>query len=270
MIDYTARLTLLARDIVARVEPLSFIDPRSFLIFARFGRSRAEGPYATCHSLCLPQADPGYYFWRDQATGEITRRSEWFVPKTPVVAVDSRRLDYLVSFALPRFCDQSLRHSRKRRFHPTAEPWVAKLDTVIHELYHFDPARMGIRLTAGDNDRQSGGCHGASFFVNVAEMVRAYLASKPDPQLFDFLRYDFAGLHARYGGVLGTTFRNFPSYPQVYLDRLADQLAIPAGTTIVPLRPPTQPALYTEADLELRAFHASGARRLPAPSRAAA
>ena len=106
--------------------------------------------------------------------------------------------------------------------------------------------------------------------LDVAEFVQAYLRTQPDPAIYEFLRYDFAGLHARYGGVLGTTFRNFPSYPQIYLDRLADQLAIPAGTTIVPLRPPTQPALYTEADLELRAFHASGARRLPAPSRAAA
>jgi hypothetical protein len=262
MIDYTQRLSHLARDIVSRVEPLSFIDPSSFLVFARFGRSRAEGPYATCHSLRLASADPGYFFWRDQATGEITRRSEWFVPRTPEVVLGSRRLDYLVSFALPRFCDQSLRHSRKRRFHPGADAWVAKLDTVVHELYHFDPACTGIRLTAGDSERGSGSCHGQEFFVKVAEMVGTYLASNPDPETYEFLKYDFAGLHARYGGVAGTTFRNFPSYPQVYLDRLNPQLAIPAETAIVPLRAPSQPRVYTEADLELRAFHASGARRI--------
>jgi hypothetical protein len=269
MIDYTARLTLLARDIVSRVAPLSFIEPESFLVFARFGRSRAEGPYATCHSLRLAATEPGYYFWRDQVTGEITRRSEWFVPRAPEVLIDARRLDYLVSFALPRFCDQSLRYSRKRRFHPTAEPWVAKLDTVVHELYHFDPARTGIRFTAGDSDRGAGGCHGSSFFENVAEMVRMYLASNPDPEMYAFLRYDFAGLQARYGGVAGTTFKNFPSYPQVYLDRLATQLAIPAGTAIVPLHAPKQPHVYTEADLEIRAFHTGGARRI-APRREAA
>ena len=54
MINYTERLTLLMQDIVTRVEPLSFIDPASFLVFARFGRSGAEGAYATCHCLCLP------------------------------------------------------------------------------------------------------------------------------------------------------------------------------------------------------------------------
>src|SRR4029453_18506135 len=72
MINYTERLALLMQDIVTRVAPLSFIDPASFLVFARFGRSGAEGAYATCHCLCLPQAEPGYYFWRDQASGEIT------------------------------------------------------------------------------------------------------------------------------------------------------------------------------------------------------
>ena len=51
MINYTERLRLLMQDIVARVEPLSFIDPASFMVFARFGRTGAEGAYATCHCL---------------------------------------------------------------------------------------------------------------------------------------------------------------------------------------------------------------------------
>ena len=80
MINYTECLTRLMRDIVSRVEPLSFIDPNAILMFGRFGRSGAEGPYATCHCLCLPESEPGYYYWRDTATGELTRRSEWFVP----------------------------------------------------------------------------------------------------------------------------------------------------------------------------------------------
>ena len=54
---------------------------------------------------------------------------------------DRRRapMKYMISFALPRFCDQSLDRSRKERFYPGAEPWIAKLDTVVHELYHIDP-----------------------------------------------------------------------------------------------------------------------------------
>ena len=47
-------------------------------------------------------------------------------------------------------------------------------------------------------------------------MVRAYLDSRPDPDIYEFLRYDFEDLDERYGGVVGTTFRTFPSFPQRY------------------------------------------------------
>src|SRR6185503_13191280 len=133
MINYTERLSLLMQDVVSRVPQLSFINMADVLVFARSGRSNAEGAFATCHCLTLPASEPGYYFWRDRATHRITRRSEWFVTKSPVVTI-----------ALPRFCDQSLDRSRKERYYPGAEPWTAKLDTVIHELYHIDPEFKGI------------------------------------------------------------------------------------------------------------------------------
>ena len=37
------------------------------------------------------------------------------------------------------------------------------------------------------------------------------------PRLYEFLRWDFASLQARFGGVVATTFRNFPSFPQRYI-----------------------------------------------------
>ena len=46
--------------------------------------------------------------------GELTRRSEWFVTKSPSVEIAGRSIHYLISFALPRFTDQSLERSRKR------------------------------------------------------------------------------------------------------------------------------------------------------------
>jgi hypothetical protein len=264
MINYTERLTLLMQDIVMRVDPLSFIDPASFLVFARFGRSGADGAYATCHCLCLPQAEPGYYFWRDRASGEITRRSEWFVPRTPEVRVGARRLDYLISFALPRFCDQRLEHTRKRAHYSSGESWLAKLDTVMHELYHIDPQRTGIRQMVSDDGRQSQRCHSAAFFSCVAELVKMYLDTRPDPAVYDFLRQDFQGLMDRHGAIVGATFRNFPSYPQIYLDPLGNdpELAAMPRASIVPLRRPSQPTEYTEADLDLREFRANGARRI--------
>src|SRR5262245_61921207 len=204
MINYTERLTMLMDDIVARVPALSFIDTADVLVFARHGRSQAEGAFATCHCLSLPPSEPGYYFWEDRATGRVTRRSEWFVTKSPVVTIGTRQMKYLMSFALPRFCDQSLDRSRKGRLYREAEPWMAKLDTVVHELYHIDPNYMGIRRLEREDGTYSANCHSARFFEQVAEMVRTYLKSRPDPAVYDFLRHDFVALEQRYGGVVGT------------------------------------------------------------------
>jgi hypothetical protein len=211
MINYTEALTLLMHDVVERVPALSFIDVADVLVFARFGRSHAEGAFATCHSLNLPPSEPGYYFWRDRGTGRITRRSEWFVTKSPIVTIGTRQMKYLMSFALPRFCDQSLQRSRKGRFYPGAEPWLAKLDTVVHELYHIDPDHLGIRRIARDDGTFSPNCHSTRFFEDVAAMVGTYLDSRPNPAMYEFLRHDFATLESNFGGIVGTSFRTFRS-----------------------------------------------------------
>src|ERR671931_2601065 len=224
MINYTERLSLLMQDLVSRIPKLSFINPADVLVFARSGRSHAEGAFATCHCLTLPASDPGYYFWRDRSTRRITRRSEWFLTKSPVVTVGGRSIKYMISFALPRYCDQSLDRSRKERFYPGADPWIAKLDTVVHELYHIDPQFAGIRRIEREDGTYSANCHGHQFFEQVADMVHTYLNSQPPPTAYEFLRDDFAALERRYGGVVATTFRTFPSFPQRYIERLADQL----------------------------------------------
>ena len=207
------------------------------LVFARFGRSNAEGAFATCHSLSLPPSEPGYYFWRDRASGRITRRSEWFVTKSPVVSIGTRQMKYLMSFALPRFCDQSLDRSRKGRFYQDAEPWMAKLDTVVHELYHIDPEHMGIRRIEREDGTYSANCHSARFFEQVSEMVQTYLDSRPDPAVYDFLRHDFDALEGRHGGVVGTSFRTFPSFPQRYIERLATQWPAESDSADVRIEP---------------------------------
>jgi hypothetical protein len=265
MINYTESLTSLMQDVVARVPTLSFIDIGDILVFARFGRSDAEGAFATCHSLSLPPSEPGYYFWRDRTTGRVTRRSEWFITKSPVVTVGTRQMKYLMSFALPRFCDQSLDHSRKGRFYPGAEPWMAKLDTVVHELYHIDPNYMGIRRLEREDGTYSANCHSSRFFEQVADMVQVYLDSRPDPSVYDFLRHDFASLEERHGGIVGTSFRTFPSFPQRYIERLATQLpseADGADVRIEPLRASQHPTNYSQDDLHIRQFAKHVSRRL--------
>jgi hypothetical protein len=265
MINYTERLTLLMQDVVARVPTLSFIDIADVLVFARAGRSRAEGAFATCHCLSLPPSDPGYYFWRDRESNRITRRSEWFVTKSPTVRLGARPIPYMISFALPRFCDQSLDRSRKERFYPGADAWIAKLDTVVHELYHIDPEMKGIRRIEREDGTYSANCHGRRFFEQVADMVNAYLATRPDPATYDFLRYDFDALEARYGGVVGTAFRSFPSFPQRYVERLAEQPPCDAdgdGVCVEPLRAAAHQTGYSEDDLHIRHFMRDTSRRM--------
>lgn len=265
MINYTESLTVLMQDIVARVPTLAFIDTADVLVFAPFGRLNTEGAFATCHALGMPPSDPGYYFWHDRETGLITRRLEWFVTKSPVVSIGMRQMKYLLSFALPRFCDQSLDRSPKWRFYQGAEPWMAKLDTVVHELYHIDPDHMGIRRIERKDGTCSANCHSARFFEQVSEMVRTYLASRPDPAVYEFLRHDFDALERRHGGVVGTSFRTFPSFPQRYIERIATQLPTEsdsAGVRIEPLREPRQPTFYAQDDLHVRQFSRDVSRRL--------
>jgi hypothetical protein len=262
MINYTERIALLMQDVVARTPRLSFIDLTEIIVFGRFGRSDAEGAFATCHCLTLPESEPGYYFWRDRRTGELTRRSEWFVTKSPQVRVGVTPIKYLISFVLPRFCDQSLDRSRKAELYPSSAPgWIAKLDTVVHELYHIDPDESGIRRVARSDGTNSPRSHGPLFYEDVAEMVKSYLASAPDPALYEFLKDDFAGLTEKHGGVVATTFKNFPSFPQRYMEPVDIPSADPF-VRVERLKPPTQPVRYTEDDLHMRQFTEGSARRL--------
>jgi hypothetical protein len=261
MINYTERIALLMHDVVRSTPLLSFIDLSEVLVFARFGRSDAEGAFATCHCLTLPESEPGYFFWRDRSTGELTRRSEWFVTKSPIVRIGPTAVKYLISFVLPRFCDQSLERSRKAEFYSNEPGWVAKLDTIFHELYHIDPDETGIRRFVRADGSDSIRSHGPNFYEEVARMVKAYLASNPDPAMYDFLQLDFSQLNEQHGGVVGTTFRNFPSFPQRYMEPL-NMPAAECDVRIEPIKPLTQPAIYTEDDLHIRQFTGARARRL--------
>ena len=264
MINYTEHLAVLMEDIVTRVPTLSFIDVSRTLVFARAGRSGAEGAYATCHCVSLPDSEPGYYFWRDRKTGRLTRRSEWFVTKSPSVTIGQGQIDYMFSFALPRFCDQELSRSRKQVHYHGAPNWIAKLDTIIHELYHVDPERPGIRRMEKADGTYSANCHGQRFFEDVVGMVGHYLDSKPDPSTYDFLQYDFDELTRRYGGVVGTAFRSFPSYPQRYMEIVSPQPLAP-GTEdcrVEPLKLPRVATRFTEDDLVMRQFMPQSSRHL--------
>lgn len=92
-------------------------------------------------------------------------------------------------------------------------------------------------------------------------MVTGYLESRPDSSLYGFLEDDFVALTAKFGGVVGTTFRNYPSFPQRYMEAMRTPPTDPV-LKIEPLKPLTQPTLYTEDDLHMRHFTETSARRL--------
>ena len=265
MLNYTERISLLMADVVQRVPTLSFIDMSKVLVFARRGRSDAEGAYATCHCVCLPPSEPGYYFWRDRRSGQLTRRSEWFVTKSPSITLRETPIDYMISFSLPRFCDQQLSRSRKQAHYAGQPNWIAKLDTIVHELYHIDPSAPGIRRMERADGTYSANCHGQRFFQNVVEMVNQYLATRPDPATTDFLRYNLREMTDRFGGVAGTTFRGFPSYPQRYTQVLDPQpvSAPDMNCRVEPLRVARVRTQYTEADLVVREFKPGSRLHVP-------
>lgn len=263
-INYTGQLTSLMHDVIAKVPTLNFIDLDKVLVFARPGRSSADGAYASCHSLGLPTSDPGYFFWRDRKTGQVTRRSEWFVTKSPKVTIDGTVMNYMISFALPRFTDQTLLKSRKRSLYPQGTPdWVAKLDTVVHELYHVDPDQNCLRRFRRADGTESDALHNATYFEDVAELVQQYLASKPDRNLLEFLEYDFDGLRARYGTVAGKTFRAFPSYPRRYREAVEGPV-LPADIQAAQVERviDTSAKSFTEADLQMREFTGTTSRHI--------
>jgi hypothetical protein len=258
MIDYTERLAAVMADVVRRVPALGFIDLADLLVFARFGRRRAGGAFATCHSLDLPPSEPDRYTWTDRRTRRVARQSEWFVVRSPEVRVGGRRIRYLVSFVLPRFADETLERSGKQALYPGGAPWIAKLDTIVHELYHIDPGDAGLRRPVRADGSPSRQAHSPAFHRDVAAMVGAYLATGPDPGLLEFLTRDFRALAAREGPVVATVFRTYPSFPQRFLDPLDPQ---PPGAqgAVVRLRRRRQPRAYTERDLVRRRFRGRGA-----------
>jgi len=266
MIDYTARLAAVMADIVRRVPALGFIDLRDVLVFARFGRRGAGGAFATCHALDLPPTAPDRYTWSDRRTRRVVRQSEWFVVRSPEVRVDGRRIRYLLSFALPRFADETLERSGKGALYPGAAPWIARLDTIVHELYHIDPGDAGLRRPVRADGTPSRQSHSPAFYRDVAALVHAYLEARPDPALLEFLTLDFRTLAARHGPVVGTVFRTWPSFPQRYVEALDPQP--PAGPgELVRLPRRRQPCVYTERDLETWRFRGRGAPVPLDPSR---
>jgi hypothetical protein len=107
--------------------------------------------------------------------------------------VDSQGVEllYILTFYLPRFMDLDLRE---------------KLVTVLHELWHINPA------FDGDIRRHPGRCfaHTGSqekYDEAMGELADRWFEMGPPEHTFEFLRHDFDGLAARHLSITGTRYK---------------------------------------------------------------
>ena len=205
MINYTDRLTdARAGHRRARARPCRISNPDDLLVFARYGRSGAAG---AVRDLPLPHAaadaTPATTTGATGDSGRMTRRSEWFVTKSPQVSMrraadplpDLVRAAALLRPDARRVPQAAVLSGRSRRGSRSSTPSCTSCITSI-------PRR---RASAGSSGaRRSGGC---------ARTARASSRRSPGwsgstwraaPTLpcTTFLRYGFAELEraVRAGG----------------------------------------------------------------------
>ena len=141
-------------------------------------------------------------------------------------------------FALPRFCDQSLddhRRSISIRAASRGSPSSTRSSTSSITSIRS----RGIRRIEREDGTYSAHCHGHRFFEEVAAMVDDVSRDEArSGHRTNFCGTTSARSNTRYGGVVGTSFRTFPSYPQRYIERLTEQLRAirRRGLAVEPLR----------------------------------
>lgn len=173
--DFCRHMRQLCTDIIAASDELRHVDVSRLLFAVTQARSgRAHGLQARVTPLRF----------RD---GALTRRRKHVVYQVQRYFLGSCEMLYLVTFCLPRFLELD---------------FDEKFITLFHELYHISPA------FDGDLRRHGGRCsvHSRSqrlYDQQMAGLAREYLAKGRDPNLYSFLRLNFAQLQHRHGKVIG-------------------------------------------------------------------
>jgi hypothetical protein len=171
--DFCGHVRRLCEDVARRCPELAHIDVGRLLFGMTQARSgRRHGLQARVTPLRFNE-------------GRLTRRRRGVAYQVQRYLVDDCDMLYLVTFCLPRFLDQD---------------FDDKFVTLFHELYHIGPDFDGdLRRHQGRYDLHS---HSKKDYDrHMAGLARAYLATKPDPALYGFLRLSFAQLQHRHGSV---------------------------------------------------------------------
>lgn len=174
--DFTAHMREVCRQIVGGDRRLAHIDLDRVAI--AFAQARRRVNYGLQASLTPMRFEGG-------AT-TIVRRGRRYAAQR-LRDKNGREILYILTFYLPRFMDQ---------------PFLEKLITVFHELWHIDPTFNG------DLRRHAGRCYAhthsqAEYDERMRQMALEWLDSGPPAESYDFLKLDFAALRTQYGSVFG-------------------------------------------------------------------
>lgn len=175
--DFTRHMREACRDMVVRLPELRHIDIDRVALRVCQTRNRAH--YGVHASLTPLRFAAG-------SRTTIRRGRTWTI--RPICDEQGREMLYLLSFYLPRFCDQ---------------PLAEKVATIIHELWHIGPQ------FDGDLRRFPGRyfAHGrseAAFHGQMRDWAADWLAQVPEARVFAFLGLDFRALCQQFGAVIGT------------------------------------------------------------------
>lgn len=178
--NFTAHMRALCLDVVRRSPELAHIDMARVAL--RCCQVRAPGPYGI-HASLTPLR------FRDGSRTAVRRGVLVFIPR--LFTAEGVEALYLLSFYLPRFLDL---------------PFLEKLATVFHELWHISPR------FDGDLRRHPGRCfaHGTSvrrYHAQMHRLAEQWLCQQPPLEVYAFLQRDFAELCRLYGRVYGTRIR---------------------------------------------------------------
>jgi hypothetical protein len=213
--NLTDEIAMVVHLAVQRVERLGHIRPGQIIHGVSQARVRtSHGVYAQCHGLRFKNGK------REHHTND---GYAWVWPE---LRIKGRDVLYYITYYLPRFLDQSPQ---------------ARLQTLVHELYHISPHFNGdLRRFPGRNE-----FHGNRYedFDGVVDSIVDELRPQLDFARYPFLTCTFDELCVRYGAVVGNRLKRFKPR-RVPVSDLAPPHAVPAGTS----RPPAETAVAADGN----------------------
>lgn len=174
-LDFGTQMRRLCDDIANRCEALNHVRmPRVLLAFTPSRNRSRFGLQARVTPLRFGEGGLVRNF----------RKVEYQVQR---FFVDEVEMLYILAFCLPRFFDQ---------------PFEEKLSTVFHELFHMSPSFDGdLRRHRGRYALHS---HSKALYESqMGTLAREYLADHDQPEVFDFLRFNYRELWEKHGGIRG-------------------------------------------------------------------